>query len=151
MGWLVLRLTDSPASLGLTSFASWSPTLFLSLYAGVLADRIDRRVLLMTTQIVIVALAALLALLVTVGQIQFWHVVAIALLTGSAQALSMPAFQALVPTLVDREAMGNAIALNSAQFNLSRIVGPALAGMQVATGGVAPNIWVHAPAGAVLG
>lgn len=144
LGWLVLRLTDSPALLGLASFAGSAPTLLLSLYAGVLADRVDRRRLLLATQLVIGGLAALLGLLTTTGQVAFWQIVLIAFAAGCAQAVGMPTFQALMPTLVVREALGNAIALNSAQFNLSRIVGPAIAGVIVGLVGESANFWLNA-------
>ncbi|MDQ3869986.1 MAG: MFS transporter [Chloroflexota bacterium] len=149
-GWLVLRLTDSPASLGLASFAALVPTLILSLYAGVLADRLDRRRLLLGTQVAIGLLAAVLALLVTAGVVEFWQILVIAFLAGTAQALGLPAFQALVPMLVERRVVGNAIALNSAQFNLSRILGPVLAGILVASVGEAASFWLNAAAACVL-
>lgn len=91
-------------------------------------------------------LAATLALLVTVGVIAFWQILLIAFVAGSAQALGTPAFQALVPSLAGRAALGNAIALNSAQFNLARILGPALAGILVAAFGEAPTFWINAVA-----
>ena len=144
LGWLVLRLTDSPASLGLAAFAGSAPTLLLSLWAGVLADRVDRRRLLLATQLVIGGLAALLAVLASTGQVALWQIVLIAFAAGCAQAMSMPTFQALMPTLVGREALGNAIALNSAQFNLSRIIGPALAGLIVGVIGESANFWLNA-------
>jgi predicted MFS family arabinose efflux permease len=149
-GWLVLRLTDSPASLGLTSFVNMAPVLLLSLYAGVLADRVDRRRLLLAAQVVILVTAAVLALLVTLGLAAFWQILLATLVIGTAQALTMPAFQAFVSALVPREALGNAIALNSAQFNLSRIVGPAIAGVLVGTVGEAPAFWLQALAVAWL-
>jgi MFS family permease len=149
-GWLVLRLTDSAASLGLASFVALAPTLFLSLYAGVLADRLDRRRLLLATQVAIGLLAAALALLVTAGVVEFWQILVIAFLAGTAQALGLPAFQALVPMLVERRVVGNAIALNSAQFNLSRILGPVLAGVLVASVGEAASFWLNAVAAGVL-
>jgi MFS family permease len=145
-GWLVLELTDSPALLGLTSAAGTAPTLVLSLFAGVLADRIDRRRLLVSTQLAGALLAATLGLLTTTGVVEYWHVVVIAALAGSAQALGAPAFQAVVSTIVDRPAIGNAIALNSAQFNLGRMVGPSLAGGAIAAGGMALAFWANAGA-----
>jgi MFS family permease len=145
-GWLVLELTNSPALLGLTSAVGWAPTLFLSLFGGVLADRVDRRRLLLSTQVVGAVLAATLAVLTMTGTVQFWHVLAIAALAGAAQALGFPAFQAFVSTIVDRTALGSAVALNSAQFNLGRIVGPALAGGAIAAGGLAVAFWANAAA-----
>jgi MFS family permease len=144
LGWLVLRLTDSPALLGLASFAGSAPTLLLVLYAGVLADRVDRRRLLLGAQLVIGGLAALLALLATSGHVAFWQIALIAFAAGSAQAMAMPTFQSMLPALVGREALGNAIVLNSAQFNLSRIVGPAIAGVIVGAVGESTNFWLNA-------
>lgn len=144
LGWLVLRLTDSPALLGLASFAGSAPTLLLSLLAGVMADRVDRRRILLGSQIVTGGLALLLAVLATTGHVAFWQIVLIAFVAGCANAFGMPTFQALMPTLVGREALGNAIALNSAQFNLSRIVGPALAGILVGLVGEGANFWLNA-------
>jgi MFS family permease len=143
-GWLVLDLTDSPGLLGVTSAAATAPTLLLSLVAGVLADRVDRRRLLVLTQLAAAALAATLGLLTITGAVQFWHVVLIAFLAGCAGALGLPAFQAVVSTLVDRSVIGNAVALNSAQFNLGRILGPTLAGAAIAAGGLALAFWTNA-------
>ena len=145
-GWLVLELTDSPAMLGLTGAAQMAPMLVLALVAGVLADRFDRLRLLVATQLAGGLLAAALAILVSSGRVEFWHVVVIALLSGSASALGLPAFQAIVSTIVDRNAIGNAIALNSAQFNLGRIVGPTAAGAAIAAGGLALAFWANAVA-----
>ena len=117
-------MTNSPALLGLTSAAANVPILLFSLHAGVLADRLDQRRLLVAVQVAAAVFTGALALLVTLGVVQFWEVVAAALLVGTTTALASPAYQALVSTLVEGPALGNAIALNSAQFNLSRIVGP---------------------------
>jgi MFS family permease len=143
-GWLVLDLTNSPALLGVTSAVQSAPTLVLSLLAGVLADRVDLRRLLVATQSMGAILAGVLAVLTTTGNVQFGHVVVIAGLAGAAQAFGMPAFQAVVSTIVERPAIGNAIALNSAQFNLGRIVGPAVAGVAIAAGGLAVAFWANA-------
>jgi MFS family permease len=149
-GWLILRLTDSSTSLGLQAFVSMMPTLLLTLYAGVLADRVDRRRLLITTQVVLAVLSATLAFLATTGVIQFWHILAISLVSGCAGAMQLPALQALLPMLVDRKAIGNAIALNSAQFNFSRVLGPAVAGLVIASVGEASTFWFNALALAAL-
>jgi MFS family permease len=143
-GWLVLELTNSPALLGVTSAIQSAPTLILSLLAGVLADRLDLRRMLVATQGAGAILAGILAILTTTGTIQLWHVLVIAGLAGSAQAFGMPAFQAVVSTIVERNAIGNAIALNSAQFNLGRILGPAVAGIAIAIGGLALAFWANA-------
>ena len=111
-GWLVLGLTNSRFALGATSAAATAPILLLSIFAGVLADRVDLRRLLAATQLAGAAVAALLAILTATGIVQFWHVLVLAALAGSAGALASPAFQAVVSTVVDRSAIGNAVALN---------------------------------------
>ncbi len=143
-GWLVLGLTNSAAALGLTSAVANLPVLLLSLYAGVLADRVDQRRLVVATQAMAAVFTAVLAVLTTAGAVQFWHVLVIAFLVGSMMALSSPAYQALVSTLVPQRALGNAIALNSAQFNFSRIVGPSFSGVAIALGGLALAFWANA-------
>ncbi|MDQ2966586.1 MAG: MFS transporter, partial [Chloroflexota bacterium] len=142
-GWLVLELTNSPALLGLTSAVANAPTLVLSVFAGVLADRVDRRRLLVATQLAAAALAAILAILTMTRLVEFWHVLLIAGLSGAVGALAMPAFQAIVSTIVDRRAIGNAVALNSAQFNLGRIIGPTAAGVAIVAGGLAVAFWAN--------
>jgi MFS family permease len=142
-GWLVLGLTNSAAALGLTSAAGNLPILLFSLYAGVLADRVDQRRLLVFTQALAAVFTAGLALSVSLGSVQFWQVLLAAFLVGTMSALSGPAYQALVSTLVPARALGNAIALNSAQFNLSRIFGPTLAGIGIGLGGLAFAFWAN--------
>jgi len=142
-GWLVLGLTNSAALLGLTSAAANVPILLFSLYAGVLADRVDQRRLLVITQVLAAVFTAGLALLVSLGAVQFWHVVVVAFLVGCVNAMASPAYQALVSTLVKGPHLGNAIALNSAQFNVSRIFGPTLAGVGIALGGLALAFWAN--------
>jgi MFS family permease len=143
-GWLVLDLTDSPAALGLVSALQTLPVLFLSVIAGVIADRVDRRRLLVSTQLAAAAVALVLAVLTTSGAVAFWHVAVLALLAGTATAVQTPAYQAIVSTLVDRAAIGSAVALNSAQFNLSRILGPSIAGAVIAAGGLQIAFWGNA-------
>jgi MFS family permease len=145
-GWLVLGLTNSPGLLGLTSAAQTAPVLLLSMVAGVLADRVDRRRLLVSVQLAAATVAAILAALTATGNVAFWHVAVLAFLSGCTTALGTPAFQAVVSSLVDRSAIGSAIALNSAQFNLSRIIGPTIAGIAIAAGGLALAFWVNAVA-----
>lgn len=149
-GWLVLGLTDSAAALGVASAAGSAPVLFLSLLAGVLADRLDRRLIMVGAQVAGALFAAVLALLTMTGVVAFWHVLVLAVLAGSATALAMPTFQAIVSTLVPDRAIGNAVALNSAQFNLSRILGPVVAGAAIAAGGQALAFWTNAAALAIV-
>jgi MFS family permease len=143
-GWLVLDLTDSPAALGVVFALQALPILVLSAVAGVIADRLDRRRLLVATQLFTALLAIILAVLTTIGVVQFWHVAILALLAGTATAIQTPAYQAIVPTLVDRSVIGSAVALNSAQFNLSRILGPSIAGAVIAAGGLELAFWGNA-------
>ncbi|HEY2887518.1 MAG TPA: MFS transporter [Candidatus Limnocylindrales bacterium] len=144
LGWLVLRLTGSAGLLGIASFVGSAPAIFLTLYAGALADSIDQRRLLLVTQIGLAIFAGILAILVQVDSILFWEILVLACLAGIANALAGPAFQAIIPALVERDALGNAIALNSAQFNLARIVGPAIAGVLIGVAGEAPSFWLNA-------
>ncbi|MFN2382649.1 MAG: MFS transporter [Gemmatimonadota bacterium] len=143
-GWLVLELTDSALMLGVVGFAATLPMLLLLLIGGVFADRLDRRRLLIRMQIALMLVAATLAALTWTGTVAVWHIIALALFSGSALALAMPAYQAFVQDLVGREDLQNAIALNSAQFNLSRVVGPALAGVAVGAIGLAGCFAVNA-------
>ena len=149
-GWLVLVLTNSPALLGLAGAIAGLPTLFLAVFAGVLADRLDRRRLLVVTNGASALFALTLALLTTFGLVQYWHVLVVAFLTGLALTIQMPASQAVVSTIVDRTSIGNAVALNSAQYNLTRIVAPALAGLFIAAGSLALGFWVNAVALALV-
>ncbi|HET7692906.1 MAG TPA: MFS transporter [Gemmatimonadota bacterium] len=136
-GWLVLELTDSAFMLGLVGFAGSLPWLVLLLVGGVYADRLDRRRLLIRANLGMMACAAVLTALTWTGTVRIWHVFALSLASGSAIALAAPAFQAFLHDLVGRRDLQNAIALNSAQFNLSRIVGPSLAGLTLGAIGVA--------------
>lgn len=149
-GWLVLELTNSPALLGLAGTAMGLPTLFLALFAGVLADRMDRRRLLVITNVVGALVAFTLALLTTLGVVAYWHVLLLAFLAGLTFTIQQPANQAVVSTIVDRKALGNAIALNAAQFNSLRIVAPTLAGLFIAAGVLELGFWVQAAAFAIV-
>jgi MFS family permease len=145
-GWLVLELTDSPGLLGLVGAVAGLPTLFLAVVAGVLADRLDRRRLLAWSYAAAACLSAILALLTTTGAVAYWHVAAVALAGGVLLTIQMPTSQAIVSTVVDRAALGSAIALNSAQYNLMRIVGPSVAGLAIAAGSLALGFWANAAA-----
>jgi MFS family permease len=149
-GWLVLVLTNSPALLGLAGAVAGLPTLFLVIVAGVLADRLDRRRLLVATNTAGAVFALTLAALTTFGVVQYWHVLVLALLSGVALTVQMPTSQAVVSTIVDRSVIGNAVALNSAQYNLTRIVAPALAGLFIAAGALALGFWVNGVALALV-
>ena len=138
-GWS-FGLTGSAGLLGLASFVGSAPALVLTLYAGALADSIDQRRLLLATQVGLAIFAGILAILVQVDAILFWQILRPGRPAGVANALAGPAFQAIMPALVERTALGNAIALNSAQFNLARIVGPAIAGVLIGIAGEAAEL-----------
>src|SRR5215212_476484 len=128
-GWLVLQLTNSPFWLGLDAFMATAPGFVLTLLGGVFADRIDRRRLLLYTQVV-AGLAALgLAALVATHVVNRWMVLGFSFVTGCCMALASPSYLAMTYDLVGREDLANAIAMNSTQFQLSRVVGPTLAGV----------------------
>src|SRR5579863_9466317 len=142
-GWLVLTLTNSAFWLGVVGFAGSIPFLFVTLFGGVVADRVDKRRLLLVTQTIMMLLAFLLAGLTYFHAIGVWGVAAIAFGNGVAMAMNAPSYQALVPKLVKREDLTNAIALNSAQFNMSRILGPTLGGYAMVLFGMAGNFLLN--------
>lgn len=127
--WLVYQLTNDPFLLGLTVFLNNAPILFFSLIGGVAADRMDRRMLLIGSQLTQMTAALVLAALIWSDQILIWHILAAAFLTGLGQAFGGPAYQALIPSLVDKADLPNAIALMSIQFNLAGVVGRAIGGV----------------------
>jgi predicted MFS family arabinose efflux permease len=131
-GWLIYRLSHSAFLLALDQFLGGIPIFLFSLIGGVVADRMERRKILLASQYVQMASAGLLTILVTTGYVHVWHILCLSFISGFAQAFGGPAYQALIPTLVDREDMPNAIALNSIQFNVAIMVGPALAGQALA-------------------
>src|SRR5437773_495246 len=123
-GWLVLKLSNSPFWLGFDGFMSTAPGLLLTLAGGVFADLVDRRTLLIHTQIVAGLAALTLGILVATGVVQVWMILGLSFVTGCCLAIAGPSYMALVFDLVDREDLANAIALNSTQFQLSRVLGP---------------------------
>jgi MFS family permease len=135
--WLVLTLTNSPAALGLIGVCQFGPTLLLGLPAGVLVDRLPKRRLLMATQIATAAISGVLALLVAADRVVLWQIYVAAIALGIVSAVDMPARQAFVVDLVGEDDLMNAIALNSALFNTTRVAGPALAGLLLAAFGPA--------------
>jgi MFS family permease len=142
-GWLVLTLTNSAFWLGFVGFAGAIPFLIFMLFGGVIADRVDKRRLLIVTQTIMMILAFLLAGLTYFHIINVWQIAVLAFLNGTAMAINNPSYQAMVPKLVPREDLTNAIALNSAQFNMSRILGPTLGGYAMAAVGVAGNFFLN--------
>ncbi|MGB9300394.1 MAG: MFS transporter [Anaerolineae bacterium] len=136
-GFLVFQLTHSPAYLGYVGFAAGLPSWLFMLYAGVIADRMSRRTLLVITQTCMMVLAFIIAGLAFLDLVQPWHIVVLALILGVANAFDAPARQAFVLEMVEREDLTNAIALNSAMFNSALVVGPAAAGITYAAFGPA--------------
>jgi len=128
-GWLVLQLTNSAFWLGLDAFMATAPGFILTLVGGVFADLIDRRRLLLYTQVAAGAAALGLAVLVATGAVNRWMILGFSFITGCCMALASPSYLAMTYDLVGREDLANAIAMNSTQFQLSRVVGPALAGV----------------------
>jgi MFS family permease len=142
--WLVLQLGGSPLQLGLVMAFMFGPSLFLAPLGGVLADRVDKRRTLIAVNLVAMAQASTLFVLALTGVVEIWHVYLLALVAGFVNAVEMPVRQAFVAELVPREDLVNAIALSSTSFNLSRVVGPAVAGVTIAAFGVASNFGVNA-------
>ncbi len=130
--WLVLQLSGSSFLLGLDTFLGEIPIFLFSLIGGVVADRRDRRHLLVASQLLQMSCAFTLTLLLAFDMVRVWHILILSFVTGLAQAFGGPAYQALIPRLVQPVDLPNAIALNSIQFNLARIIGPALGGIAMA-------------------
>ena len=136
LSWLVYRLTGSSELLGLVTFLSQVPVFLFATWAGSLADRVDRRRMVMLTQGNALAQAALLALLTFTGLVQVWHLLALSVMLGMTYAFEIPARQALLADLAGED-ISNAVALNSTVVNMARVAGPALAGVLVASVGEA--------------
>jgi MFS family permease len=122
--WMVLSLTGSAFFLGLDAFLQQLPIMLFTLIGGVLADRRDRRQTLLSSQYVQMSTAAALALIVYFDVVKIWYILALSFITGLAQAFGGPAYQSLIPSLVDKKDLPNAVALNSIQFNVARVIGP---------------------------
>ena len=135
--WLVFDLTQSSFYLGLDDFLGQLPILLFTLLGGVIADRHDRKQLLIGSQFVQMATAFALAGLVYRGGVHIGHILALSFTAGLAQAFGGPAYQAMIPSLINKKDLPNAIALNSIQFNLARVFGPLFAGVTIATLGAA--------------
>src|SRR5271156_3471372 len=131
-GWLIYRLSHSAFLLALDQFLGGIPIFLFSLIGGVVADRVERRKILLGSQYLQMFSAGMLTFLVATGRVQVWHILCLSFVSGFAQAFGGPAYSALIPTLVEKEDMPNAIALNAIQFNVAVMVGPALAGQALA-------------------
>ena len=142
--WLVLQLTHDPIWLGVVAAAQFIPVMALGLFAGVAADALPKRRVLMWTQIAMMILAAVLAALVIGDLVEVWMILVLAFLLGIANAVDMPVRQAFSIELVGREDIGQAVALNSAMFNGARVIGPAAAGLAIGAFGVGPAFVINA-------
>lgn len=131
--WLIYDLTKDPFYLGLDLFLGQLPIMMFSLFGGVFADRLDRQKLLLASQYIQMVCAFLLALLFVLHAVQVWHILALSFVVGVGQSFGGPAYSALLPSLVDAKDLSNAIAMNSIQFNLARIVGPTIGGLAYTT------------------
>ncbi|OJF12742.1 MFS transporter [Couchioplanes caeruleus] len=137
--WLVLDLSgNSPGALGMVTALQFIPVLLLTLWGGKLADRYDKRALLIVANAIFAVTAIVFAALVAVGVVVLWHVFLFALLLGAASAIETPVRQAFVSELVELPLLPNALALSAATFNTARIGGPALAGVALALFGTGP-------------
>src|SRR5271167_2769752 len=142
--WLVLELTHSALMLGVVGALQFLPVMILSLFGGVLADRLPKRTVLCFTQSFATVQAFILWILVATGEVRLWHVLILAAMLGLTNSLDMPTRQAFVVEMVGREDLPNAIALNSSIFNMARIIGPGLGGLIIAWLGVAPLFLLNA-------
>jgi MFS family permease len=142
--WVMSELTNKAILLGLVNFAAGLPALVLAPVAGSLADRLDKRKILVATQIAQIIFAVALGLLVMSGHVQIWHIVFFALLLGIAFSYEMPAISALVPELVKRDEIAAAVALDRSVFHGSRLIGPSLAGLFVGWWGAASAFFTNA-------
>jgi len=143
-GWLVLQLSNSPFWLGFDGFMGTAPGLLLTLAGGVFADLMDRRKLLIYTQIVAGLTALTLGILVATHVVQVWMILCLSFVTGCCLAIAGPSYMALVFDLVDREDLANAVALNSTQFQLARVLGPVFAGVGFKVFGLAGCFFANA-------
>ena len=141
--WLAYTLTQSPILLSLIGALQFTPVLLFSLFAGVIIDKFPKKKILILTQTASLVITLLLAVLVWTGQVRYWHILILSTALGLVNTFDMPARQTFVIELVGKDDLMNAIALNSTVFNLSRIVGPAIAGIIMATSGVAACFFIN--------
>jgi MFS family permease len=142
--WLVLKLTNSPAALGTVTLLQFLPITLLTLFGGVLADRVPKRALVFCTQSVGALQSLLLGVLVVSNTVQLWHIYVLAFLLGIVNAFDNPVRQAFVAELVGRKQLQNAIALNSMLFNAARIIGPAIGGIVISVAGIGEAFLINA-------
>lgn len=150
LGWLLYDMTGSSVLLGALNGLRSIPFLIAGPLAGVAADRMDRRRLLMNTQSILVVTAFIMGTLVATGRAEVWHLFVFTLITGIGWAFNQPVRQSLVPTLVPREALMNAVALSAAGINLTKVIGPTLGGLLIALFGASGNFFVQGTAYAAV-
>jgi len=139
--WLVLELTDSPLLLGLTGLSFAAPTIALTLLGGVIADRTDRRRIMILSQSISASMFFLLATLIVIEWVALWHVMSLAFLSGCVRAFDRPSRMALLPQMVPKDDIPNAVAVGGTIWQLNRLVGPAVAGMLIYWIGVGPTYY----------
>jgi MFS family permease len=139
--WLVLELTDSPLLLGLTGLTYAAPTIALTRLGGVIADRADRRRIMILSQGVAAAMFFMLATLIVIERVALWHVMGLAFLSGCFRAFDRPSRMALLPQMVPREDIPNAVAVGGTIWQLNRLIGPAAAGMLIYWLGIGPTYY----------
>lgn len=144
VGWLALQRTDSPLFVGLTGFAGGIPLLLFALPSGVIIDRVDRRAVLMAAQAGIMVVATAFAIMIATDTIRPWSILALAFLYGTVMSFIFPTRNAIIPNLVERHDLANAVALNAAGQNSTRVVGPSLAGVLIAVLGVSGTFAIAA-------
>lgn len=132
MSWLVYRITGSAAALGMIAFLGQVPVTILSPFAGAVADRYNRKHILYLTQLIPMAIAITIGLLILFNVVEIWHLVVLSIFLGAAAAFDLPARQAFLTDMVGKEHLLNAIALNASVFHGSRVIGPAIAGFIIA-------------------
>lgn len=142
-GWVVYNLTDSALMLGLVNFVALLPVVPISLLSGVLSDRFSRRNLMLVSESILMIQALIMAVLIYLGMIQVWHVIVLSFVLGAAAAMEQPARLAFVVDIVGKEDLSNAVALNSSGYNTARIIGPAIAGLIIASFGEAACFLVN--------
>lgn len=140
--WLVLELTDSPIALGLTGLVHAVPTITLTLVGGVVADRADRRRIMIASQSGSAAIFLILATLIVTQWVALWHIMALAFLSGCVRAFDRPSRMALLPQMVPKEDIPNAVAVSGTIWQLNRLVGPAVAGMLIYLVGTGPTYYL---------
>ena len=140
--WLIYDITGSAISLGYIGLANGLPAIVLNLAGGVAADKVDQRRLIVATQLIITALAFLLATITLTGSVEVWHLLAISFFSGGVEAFDQPARRSIFPHLVERKDMMSAVAMNSSVWPGTRIAAPAIAGLIIAQWGTAVSFYV---------